>query len=61
MGIPQEWELKPHPVIPRGRPLLLVVLDGWGEYKDDEYNGVYRSNCPTIKGLKNNAPERYGP
>eukprot|EP00897_Mesotaenium_endlicherianum_P007110 jgi/Mesen1/6427/ME000329S05590 len=54
-----EWGLQPHPVIPRGKPLLLVVLDGWGENREDDFNGIHKANCPTIKGLKNNAPDRW--
>lgn len=54
-----EWALRPHPVIPRGKPFLLMVLDGWGENKEDDWNGVYKSNAPTIRALKNSAPERW--
>ena len=59
VGVSSEWELRPHPVIPRGKPFLLVVLDGWGEFKDDEYNGIYKADAPTIKGLKQSAPTRW--
>ena len=59
VGASSEWELRPHPVIPRGKPFLLVVLDGWGEFKDDEYNGIYKADAPTIKGLKQAAPARW--
>ena len=54
-----EWDLKPHPVMPRGKPLLLVILDGWGESHEDDYNGIYKANCPTLKSLKAFKPDRW--
>jgi len=54
-----EYYLDPHPVIPQGKPFLLVVLDGWGENREDEFNAIYKAECPTIKSLKNGAPRRW--
>ncbi|CAI5945149.1 unnamed protein product [Closterium sp. NIES-64] len=54
-----KWELKPHPVIPRGKPLVLMILDGWGENVEDDYNAIYKGNCPHIKALRENRPNRW--
>ncbi|GJP56247.1 hypothetical protein CLOM_g15324 [Closterium sp. NIES-68] len=54
-----EWELKPHPVIPRGKPLVLMILDGWGENVEDDYNAIYKANCPHIKALREFRPDRW--
>lgn len=58
-GKETEFWLESHSVIPRGKPFLLVVLDGWGENKEDEYNAIYKANCPTIKALRTGAPRRW--
>jgi len=46
--------LKPHSHIPRcSGPLLLIVLDGWGEGKyNDEYNAIFQAHTPTMDSLK---------
>ncbi|CAI5471466.1 unnamed protein product [Closterium sp. Yama58-4] len=54
-----KWELKPHPVIPRGKPLVFMILDGWGENVEDDYNAIYKGNCPHIKALRENRPNRW--
>lgn len=54
-----EFELKPHPVIPRGKPFVLMILDGWGENREDEFNGIHMSNCPHIKALKDKRGDRW--
>lgn len=54
-----EFQLQPHAVVPRGKPFLLVVLDGWGENREDEFNAIYKAECPTIKALKEGAPRRW--
>lgn len=48
-----EWELKPHPVIPKGKPVLVCILDGFGENEiKDEYNAVHVGKTPTIDKLR---------
>lgn len=48
-----EWELKPHPVIPKGKPVLLCILDGFGENEvKDEYNAVHTGKTPFIDKLR---------
>ena len=40
-----KWKLKPHPTIStpsREHPLLVCVLDGWGEAPDAEDNAIFR-------------------
>lgn len=48
------FTLRPHKSIPRcSAPLLVCVLDGWGESKcNDEYNAIYEANTPVMDGLK---------
>lgn len=58
MGV--DWKLKPHPTIPQtDKPVLVVVIDGWGEDKDNEFNAVYRADTPTMDGFKKTAPEHW--
>jgi hypothetical protein len=41
-----EWKLKPHPTIStpsREHPLLVCVLDGWGEAPDAEDNAIFKA------------------
>ena len=46
-----QWTLKPHPTIgtpSREHPLLVCVLDGWGEAPDADDNAIYKvSKRPT--------------
>lgn len=54
--------LRPHPRIPKPMhgPVLVCVLDGWGESKyEDEYNAIYKAQTPVMDGLKRSAPERW--
>lgn len=48
-----EWELKPHPVIPRGKPVVVCILDGFGENEvKDEWNAVFSAKTPFIDKLR---------
>lgn len=54
--------LHPHPRIPKPShgPVLVCVLDGWGESKyEDEYNAIYKAQTPVMDGLKKRAPKRW--
>ncbi|GBG83037.1 hypothetical protein CBR_g36655 [Chara braunii] len=53
------WKLKPHPVLPRGKPLLVCILDGWAEGIEDEFNAIHVAKTPTMDALKATAPERW--
>ena len=55
-----EYQLRPHHSIPKpDKPLLVVVLDGWGEAKDDQYNAISRAETPCMDSLKKTAPDRW--
>lgn len=50
-----EWVLKPHVTLPRGKPHLLVVMDGVGIGEvHDEFDAVYMANAPTLKRMMAN-------
>ncbi|CAM6116894.1 unnamed protein product [Calypogeia fissa] len=53
------WKLNPHPILKRGVPLLVCILDGWGENRQDDYNAIFKANIPTIAGLKSLAPKKW--
>ncbi|CAI5949868.1 unnamed protein product, partial [Closterium sp. NIES-64] len=36
-----------------------MILDGWGENVEDDYNAIYKGNCPHIKALRENRPNRW--
>ena len=46
-------ELHPHPTIPQKKPVLVCILDGWGENEyEDEHNAVHVAKTPTMDTLK---------
>ncbi|XP_075481442.1 2,3-bisphosphoglycerate-independent phosphoglycerate mutase [Primulina tabacum] len=53
------WKLKDHPKLPKGKTIAMVVLDGWGEAKPDQYNCIHVAETPTMDSLKNGAPEKW--
>ena len=51
-----EWKLKPHPVLPSGKPCVVCILDGFGENKyKDKYNAVHSARTPNVDKLRANA------
>lgn len=46
------WKLEDHPTLPKGKTIAVVVLDGWGENKPDEYNCIHVALTPTMDSLK---------
>lgn len=46
------WKLMDHPKLPKGKTVAVVVLDGWGEAKPDEYNCIHIAETPTMDSLK---------
>ena len=53
-------ELRAHGTIPREKPVLVCVLDGWGENEiEDAHNAVHVAKTPTMDGLKARGPSRY--
>jgi 2,3-bisphosphoglycerate-independent phosphoglycerate mutase len=53
------WKLEDHPKLPKGKPIAVVVLDGWGEAKPNQYNCIHVAETPTMDSLKNGAPEKW--
>ena len=54
------FKLSPHSLIPASdKPLLVIVLDGFGEDREDEFNAAFRADMPCINALKKNAPDTY--
>ena len=54
------FKLPPHKLIPSSdKPFLVIVLDGFGEDQEDEFNAAFRAEMPCINSLKKNAPDRY--
>lgn len=46
------WTLAPHPTFPKGKKLMLIILDGWGEQIPDEFNAIHRAQTPIMDHLK---------
>eukprot|EP00850_Spirogloea_muscicola_P014523 SM000105S13868 [mRNA] locus=s105:140737:143913:- [translate_table: standard] len=61
MGPPANpsFQLKPHAVLPRGKPVAVIVLDGWGEQIHDQYNATFVAPTPTMDALKQAAPKLW--
>ncbi len=56
----QSFKLEPHPTIPKpDKPLLVCILDGWGESEDDEYNAISRADTPCMDSLKEGKPDHW--
>ncbi|KAL9992124.1 putative phosphotransferase (phosphomutase) [Helianthus debilis subsp. tardiflorus] len=53
------WKLADHPKLPKGKPIAVVVLDGWGEASPDKYNCIHVAETPTMDSLKTTAPDRW--
>lgn len=53
MGSPGfSWKLPDHPKLPKGKPVAVVVLDGWGEANPNEYNCIHTAETPAMDSLK---------
>jgi len=46
------WKLADHPKLPKGKTVAVVVLDGWGEAKPNEYNCIATAETPCMDSLK---------
>lgn len=46
------WKLADHPKLPKGKSVAVVVLDGWGEAKADQYNCIHIAETPVMDSLK---------
>jgi len=56
-----EWALKDLGSIPKGKPVLVCILDGWGDAKyKDEWCATHVAATPTMDGLASGAAQgRY--
>lgn len=48
-----------HPKLPKGKTVAVVVLDGWGEAKPDQYNCIHVAETPTMDSLKKGDPDKW--
>lgn len=46
------WKLNDHPKLPKGKIIAMIVLDGWGEAKPNEYNCIHVAETPTMDSFK---------
>ncbi|KAF3970699.1 hypothetical protein ACB098_09G097700 [Castanea mollissima] len=53
------WKLADHPKLPKGKTVAVVVLDGWGEAKPDQYNCIHVAETPTMDSLKKGDPDKW--
>lgn len=52
-SVEPEWALAPHATIPRGLPVLVCILDGWGENENrDEWNACHAATTPHVDALR---------
>ena len=40
----------------RPKPILLLILDGWGHREEREHNAIAQANCPNWRGLLQTCP-----
>lgn len=52
MASDPSFKLERHPGMPFGKPLAVIVLDGWGEEVEDEYNAIGIAETPTMDSFK---------
>lgn len=48
-----------HPKLPKGKTVAMIVLDGWGEAKPDQYNCIHVAETPTMDSLKQGNPDTW--
>ncbi|CAH9072471.1 unnamed protein product [Cuscuta europaea] len=53
------WKLNDHPKLPKGKTIALIVLDGWGEAKANEYNAIHVAETPTMDSFKQGHPDTW--
>ena len=44
---------------PNSKPVVLLIMDGWGHREDAEHNAPRLANTPTIDALAQSAPQRF--
>lgn len=45
--------------LPKGRLVVVIVLEGWGENISDQYNAIHLARTPTLDSLKKGKPDRW--
>ncbi|CAK9219035.1 unnamed protein product [Sphagnum troendelagicum] len=58
-GGEEKWVLPAHDKLPKGKKLMLIILDGWGEQIADQFNAIAVATTPIMDHLKTTAPERW--
>ncbi|GAB4815974.1 hypothetical protein N2152v2_003020 [Parachlorella kessleri] len=53
-----DFTLQPSPNVDKKSPLLVCILDGWGENIPDEWNAIHVADTPTTDALKK-VPRRW--
>jgi hypothetical protein len=51
-GGEEGWKLPPHPKIPKGKKVTIIILDGWGENISDRFNAIAVAETPAMDHLK---------
>ena len=55
-----DFKLQPHPKIPEtDKPVLVIVIDGWGDDQANDFNAVSRAETPCMDSFKKTAPEHW--
>lgn len=47
-----KFKLEDHPKLPKGKPVAVIVLDGWGESNPDDFNCIHIAETPAMDSLK---------
>eukprot|EP00004_Rigifila_ramosa_P013346 TRINITY_DN2945_c0_g1_i4.p4 TRINITY_DN2945_c0_g1~~TRINITY_DN2945_c0_g1_i4.p4 ORF type:complete len:102 (+),score=24.24 TRINITY_DN2945_c0_g1_i4:44-307(+) len=47
-----DWTLAPHRHQPRGKPVLVCILDGVGLGPEDQFDAVHVARTPTLDALR---------
>jgi len=51
-GGEEKWVLPAHDKLPKGKKLMLIILDGWGEQIADQFNAIAVAKTPIMDHLK---------
>jgi hypothetical protein len=51
-GGAEKWVLPAHDKLQKGKKLMLIILDGWGEQIADQFNAIAVANTPIMDHLK---------
>jgi hypothetical protein len=51
-GGAEKWVLPAHDKLQKGKKLMLIILDGWGEQIADQFNAIAVAKTPIMDHLK---------